>query len=60
MIMMNVSFESKLLNPHFLSWANVLLPIQFTNHAFKCCMQVAASYYHKMGEKHNSLKHTLM
>ena len=23
-------------------------------------MQVAASYYHKMGEKHNSLKHTLV
>lgn len=23
-------------------------------------MQVAAGYYHKMGEKHNSLKYTLM
>ena len=33
---------------------------QFTNHTFKCCMQVAASYYHKMGEKHNSVKHTLV
>lgn len=23
-------------------------------------MQVASSYYHKMGETHNALKHTLM